>query len=444
MTSVTIAVFIMMLVSAGFGFAIAWVFKGGKIQGFLKDYQNQKYLVKQLTDEQESLVQHSNNLQSETLKYSQKNEKQTKRIQSLKEIVLQLEHDKEFIFKEYEQFRVEVKVKLEKSQKFITLYEGVKEKNEKLKIKADKWKIKFHSTQEQLKDTEISYLKVKKEKEQIFEKLSTSENPSANMMEWENNYKELKLKFLALTKEKKELEEELTSNEKQDKNESSSLLSKLSEEVVILKRENKLLSNQIKEKEQNPKLSKDKLSVLARIKSRNKQVDFGRIGKTNPRSKDNLKELKGLGALIEQKFHAIGINSFAQLANFNEYDQKLFNFFLELPQGKIESEKWVVQAKALIGIEEASDEVLERISRNIDKINFDRIGAASPSHKDNLQAIVGIGPFIEEKLNAIGIFHLEQLAKLSDEDIEEINSIIELAPGHINSDDWVGQARRMK
>lgn len=444
MTPVSIAVFIMMLIAAGFGFAIAWVFKSGKIESFLEDYKSKVKLANRLQEEQESLVKHANNLQSDTLKISQKNEKQSKRIQSLKDIVQQLEHDKEFIFKEYEQFRQEVKTKLSKSQKLFEAYEDVKEKNQRLKIKADKWKIRFHETEQKLQETEAAYLKVNKDKEQILDKLSTPGTSTESMLKWEKNYKELKLKFLALTKEKTDLEKEIAHTDSGKNKQLDSMISKLSEEIVILKKENKTLQYQLSEKSVESKPAKDRESILARIKSRSKQVDFTRIGKGNARSKDDLKKLKGLGTLIDQKFQAIGINTFAQIANLNAYDQKLLNFFLELPQGKIESEKWVSQAKMKLGRTEDKKETLARVSSNIQKIDFDRIGEASPSQKDSLQSIVGIGPFIEKKLNAIGIFRLEQLARLSEADIEEINSIIELAPGHIQNDDWVGQARRMK
>jgi predicted flap endonuclease-1-like 5' DNA nuclease len=444
MTSISIAVFIMMLIAAGFGFSIAWVFKSDKIQSKLNDFRNLELLVNNLKQEQESLVQHSNTLQAESFKVGQKNEKQAKRIQSYKEIVQQLENDKEFIFKEYEQFRQEVKSKLDKSQKLFVAYEETKERNQKLKIKADKWKIKLHENQRNLNEIEAAYLKLKKENDLLHTKLSSPDIDSESTLEWETNYKELKLKFLALTQEKKDLEIELNKSSTGKKGNTDETLSRLSEEIVILKRENKVLLDELEEKENQPKSTNEKEDLIARIKSRSKQVDFSRIGKADPKSTDDLKKLKGLGALIEQKFHAIGINTFHQLANFNEYDQKLFSFFLELPLGKIESEKWVSQARTIIGKEEVSSEILKRINSNIEKINFDRIGEASPSQKDNLQSIIGIGPFIEQKLNAIGIFRLEQLARLSDEDIDEINGIIELEPGHIQSDDWVGQARRIK
>ncbi len=434
----------MMLVASGLGFSIAWVYKSDKLQSILSKYKDYKAKVSQLEEEQESLVRHSNNLQAETLKYSQKTEKQNKRIQSYKDIVQQLEHDKEFIFREYEQFRTEVKLKLQKNQKMIDAYDEVKEKNQKLKIKADKWKIKFHETEKQLQQTEVSYLKVKKENDLVINKVTSSDSgiPTKGMLEWENNYKKLKLKFLALSKEKEHLELEMSKSVSVSANKGGDeAISKLSEEIVLLKRANKALNAKLEDqiKSYDLKPTKDKESVLLRIKNRSKQVDIGRIGKADPRSTDNLRDLKGLGNLIEQKFIAIGINSFQQIANLNEYDQKLLNFFLELPQGKIESEKWVSQARTIVG-----DSGDNRIVRNLERINFDRIGEASPTQKDNLQSIIGIGPYIEMKLNAIGIFRLEQLAKLTSEDIEEINGIMELAPDHIENDDWVGQARRMK
>lgn len=442
MTSVFFAVLIMMSVAAGLGFSIAWIFRGDRFQGILEDYHDKKNQALQLKEDQESLIKHANNLQSETLKLSQKNEKLSKRAQSYKDIVQQLEQDKEFIFKEYEQFRQQVKTKLEKSQKLLSAFDEIKDKNQKLRIKADKWKVRFHEAEEKLLQTEQAYLKVNKDKEHALEKLSTSGVSAKSLLEWENNYKELKLQFLALQKEKEDLETAISGTSSNATDES---IKRLSEEIVILKKENKKLKTQITERTSDTSkfLSKDKEAVLNRIRSRSKQLDITRIGKADPRTKDNLKELKGLGNLIDQKFQAIGINTFQQMASLNEYDQKLLNFFLELPQGKIESEKWVDQAKQKLGIKKGKSP-LKKASENIEKLNLERVGGSSPSRKDNLQSIIGIGPFIEQKLNAIGIFRLEQLAMLDEKDIEEINSIIELAPGHIKNDDWVGQAKRMK
>lgn len=60
---------------------------------------------------------------------------------------------------------------------------------------------------------------------------------------------------------------------------------------------------------------------------------------------------------------------------------------------------------------------------------------------DDLKLVSGIGPALEKKLNACGIFTYRQLAALGDEEIERIEAAIK-SFGRIRRDDWVGQARR--
>lgn len=84
---------------------------------------------------------------------------------------------------------------------------------------------------------------------------------------------------------------------------------------------------------------------------------------------------------------------------------------------------------------------LERIKAKAEKVNFSRIGNASEENKNDLKLIKGIGPFIEQKLNTIGIFTFKQIANFTDEDKETVNEVIEFFPGRIKRDDWVGQAK---
>ena len=60
------------------------------------------------------------------------------------------------------------------------------------------------------------------------------------------------------------------------------------------------------------------------------------------------------------------------------------------------------------------------VKSNAENINFATIGIATASDKDNLQELKGIGPFIEEKLNALGIYKFTQLAKMTSEIEEEV------------------------
>lgn len=71
------------------------------------------------------------------------------------------------------------------------------------------------------------------------------------------------------------------------------------------------------------------------------------------------------------------------------------------------------------------------------------IKTASVHQKDDLKKISGVGPFIEEKLNRLGIYTFDQIAGITPEQAERINQAIEFFPGRIQRDDWVSQARRL-
>jgi predicted flap endonuclease-1-like 5' DNA nuclease len=61
--------------------------------------------------------------------------------------------------------------------------------------------------------------------------------------------------------------------------------------------------------------------------------------------------------------------------------------------------------------------------------------------KDDLQAINGIGPMLEKKLNAQGIVSYRQIAALSDEDIAHLESTVIRFAGRIRRDRWMEQAK---
>ena len=63
--------------------------------------------------------------------------------------------------------------------------------------------------------------------------------------------------------------------------------------------------------------------------------------------------------------------------------------------------------------------------------------------KDDLQVIKGIGPFIEEKLNALGIYMFVQIARMTPELEEDVNVAIEFFPGRVKRDEWARQAKEL-
>jgi predicted flap endonuclease-1-like 5' DNA nuclease/outer membrane murein-binding lipoprotein Lpp len=89
---------------------------------------------------------------------------------------------------------------------------------------------------------------------------------------------------------------------------------------------------------------------------------------------------------------------------------------------------------------EKEEETLARIKDRAQEINFGRIGVATAADKDDLKIVKGIGPFLEKKLNSIGIYTFRQIANFTTEDEEKVNEIIEFFPGRIRRDNWSAQA----
>ena len=86
---------------------------------------------------------------------------------------------------------------------------------------------------------------------------------------------------------------------------------------------------------------------------------------------------------------------------------------------------------------------LERIAKRAESIDFGTLGIALSSEGDDLQQIKGVGPFIAEKLNALGIFTFEQVGNMTPEIEEQVNVAIEFFSGRIKRDEWAKQAKEL-
>ena len=65
-------------------------------------------------------------------------------------------------------------------------------------------------------------------------------------------------------------------------------------------------------------------------------------------SPDDLTKIKGIGRVLNDKLHKLGVTTFRQIADFTEDDIARVDEVLDFP-GRIEREKWVEQAKAIVG-----------------------------------------------------------------------------------------------
>jgi len=61
--------------------------------------------------------------------------------------------------------------------------------------------------------------------------------------------------------------------------------------------------------------------------------------------------------------------------------------------------------------------------------------------RDDLKMIKGVGPAIEKTLNEIGIFRFEQIADMSEYDIDRVAKRLRGFHSRIYREDWIGQAR---
>jgi predicted flap endonuclease-1-like 5' DNA nuclease/peptidoglycan hydrolase CwlO-like protein len=61
--------------------------------------------------------------------------------------------------------------------------------------------------------------------------------------------------------------------------------------------------------------------------------------------------------------------------------------------------------------------------------------------RDDLKMIKGVGPAIEKTLNEMGIFHFQQIADMSEYDIDRVARRLKGFHSRIYREDWIGQAR---
>ncbi|MFK8103582.1 MAG: hypothetical protein AB8G15_13695, partial [Saprospiraceae bacterium] len=71
-------------------------------------------------------------------------------------------------------------------------------------------------------------------------------------------------------------------------------------------------------------------------------------------------------------------------------------------------------------------ELLARIKERTQELDWSKIGKATQEQRDNLKKLRGLGTFVEQKMNAIGIYNFAQIAKLQPTEEELLNQLLEL------------------
>ena len=166
------------------------------------------------------------------------------------------------------------------------------------------------------------------------------------------------------------------------------------------------------------------------------------------RKPDDLKLISGVGETLESTLHKCGIYYFEQIASFTHEDVVAVDDMLKF-KGRIDREEWIKQAQVLLNgktytpkkTSKRKSIVNNRIKR---RGKMKPLGMKRPAGElDDLQLITGVGPKLERKLHRLGIYHFEQIASFTQEDIKVVDCKLGTYRGRIKRDKWPAQARKL-
>ncbi|MFM1814356.1 MAG: hypothetical protein RLZ98_1051 [Pseudomonadota bacterium] len=158
--------------------------------------------------------------------------------------------------------------------------------------------------------------------------------------------------------------------------------------------------------------------------------------------RDDLTAIDGINDEIQRFLNNQGIYRFSQIAAWKPGALESLEALLGVP-GRIERENWIGQARNLsLGHPHQATEISGSSKALVPFV----LGAEPvlseppPGGHDDLKLIRGIGVLIEKKLNAMGVWHHDQIAAWTASDIERVSQGLDFKD-RIEREDWIGQAR---
>ena len=139
------------------------------------------------------------------------------------------------------------------------------------------------------------------------------------------------------------------------------------------------------------------------------------------------------------------IGNFAE-GRLSEIEQRLRRLEQNKEQARLPKPEPVASSRSLSSLTENTEEEEEE-----EEIFLPANFALQPTEatsrsaliSDDLSRINGIGPFLQKKLNEIGVFSFVDISNWNEARIAEVTREIEFFEGRIQKDDWVGQARNL-
>jgi large subunit ribosomal protein L21 len=68
--------------------------------------------------------------------------------------------------------------------------------------------------------------------------------------------------------------------------------------------------------------------------------------------------------------------------------------------------------------------------------------SAPQGEPDDLKKLTGVGPAIEKKLNAVGVYHYSQVAAFTPDDVAKLEEALHMS-GRVERDGWIAQAKKL-
>ena len=187
---------------------------------------------------------------------------------------------------------------------------------------------------------------------------------------------------------------------------------------------------------------------------------------------DDLKLIKGIGPNNERTLNGLGVYHFSQIADWTPDNAIWMGHHMAFP-GRIEREHWIPQAKLLaagidtehsagvksgtITIDDSADAPLDEAEASSFAASMPAtlppvegearhagarpLGLAAPRGgvADDLKRIKGIGKQNEARLHGLGVWHFDQIAAWSAENVKWVGSYLAFS-GRIDREKWISQS----
>jgi len=188
---------------------------------------------------------------------------------------------------------------------------------------------------------------------------------------------------------------------------------------------------------------------------------------------DDLKQIKGIGPKNEKILNGLGVYHFCQIGAWTPENATWMGHHMAFP-GRIEREHWISQANLLcagldtehskgvksgaIVVDESADaplseadaaalhagmpQVMAPVEGEGEHAGQRPLGLAAPrgGKSDDLKLIKGIGKQNEARLHGLGIWHFDQIAAWTHEQVLWVGSYLAF-PGRIDREQWIAQSK---